>query len=110
MGGYQHVPVMVREVIELLAPVPTGTVVDATVGGGGHARSLLEARPDLRLLGIDRDPAAVAAARAELGPSVIGRRSSTAASNTSPSIVRHEVRGMSWASCSTWGSAAHNST
>ena len=68
MGGFQHRPVMVREVIELLAPVPTGTVVDATVGGGGHARRLLEARPDLRLLGIDRDPAAVAAARAELEP------------------------------------------
>lgn len=68
MGGYQHRPVMVREVIELLAPVPTGTVVDATVGGGGHARHLLDARPDLHLLGIDRDPAAVAAARSELEP------------------------------------------
>ena len=68
MGGFQHRPVMVREVVELLAPVPPGTVVDATVGGGGHARRLLEARPDLRLLGIDRDPAAVAAARAELEP------------------------------------------
>ena len=68
MGGYQHRPVMVREVIELLAPVPTGTVVDATVGGGGHARHLLEARPDLHLLGIDRDPAAVAAARSALEP------------------------------------------
>lgn len=68
MGGYQHRPVMVREVVELLAPVPTGTVVDATVGAGGHARRLLEARPDLRLLGIDRDPAAVAAARSGLEP------------------------------------------
>ncbi|HEV2993112.1 MAG TPA: 16S rRNA (cytosine(1402)-N(4))-methyltransferase RsmH [Acidimicrobiia bacterium] len=68
MGGYQHRPVMVREVVELLAAVPTGTVVDATVGAGGHARRLLEARPDLRLLGIDRDPAAVAAARSGLEP------------------------------------------
>lgn len=68
MGGYQHQPVMSREVTEILAPVPTGTVVDATVGGGGHARRLLEARPDLRLLGIDRDPAAVAAAREALEP------------------------------------------
>ncbi len=68
MAGFQHRPVMVREVVELLAPVPTGTVVDATVGGGGHARHLLTARPDLRLLGIDRDPAAVAAARTELEP------------------------------------------
>jgi 16S rRNA (cytosine1402-N4)-methyltransferase len=68
MGGYQHQPVMYREVIELLASVPQGTVVDATVGGGGHARLLLEARPDLRLLGIDRDADAVAAARATLAP------------------------------------------
>jgi 16S rRNA (cytosine1402-N4)-methyltransferase len=50
------------EVVELLAPVPAGTVVDATVGGGGHARLLLEARRDLHLLGIDRDREAVTAA------------------------------------------------
>jgi 16S rRNA (cytosine1402-N4)-methyltransferase len=62
MGGYQHHPVMSREVVELLEPVPAGVVVDGTVGGGGHARALLEARPDLRLVGIDRDPEAVAAA------------------------------------------------
>jgi 16S rRNA (cytosine1402-N4)-methyltransferase len=68
MGGFQHRPVMSREVVELLAPVPSGTVVDATVGGGGHARLLLEARPDLTLLGIDRDPAAVAAAAEALAP------------------------------------------
>jgi 16S rRNA (cytosine1402-N4)-methyltransferase len=68
MGGYQHLPVMGREVVELLAPVPTGVIVDATVGGGGHARLLLESRPDLRVLGIDRDPDAVAAARETLAP------------------------------------------
>jgi 16S rRNA (cytosine1402-N4)-methyltransferase len=54
--------------VELLLPVPAGLVVDATVGGGGHARALLSARPDLLLLGIDRDPEAVAAARAALRP------------------------------------------
>ena len=68
MGGFQHLPVMHREVIELLASVPTGTVVDATVGGGGHARLFLEARPDCALIGIDRDADAVAAARATLAP------------------------------------------
>jgi len=68
MGGYQHQPVMQREVVELLAPVPTGVVVDATLGGGGHARAVLEARPDLRILGIDRDPAAVEAAAETLAP------------------------------------------
>jgi len=68
MGGYQHLPVMAREVVELLAPVTEGLVVDATAGGGGHARLLLEAAPRLRLLGIDRDPAAVAAAGEALAP------------------------------------------
>jgi 16S rRNA (cytosine1402-N4)-methyltransferase len=53
---------MGREVVELLSAVPPGTVVDATAGGGGHAGLLLDARPDLRILGIDRDPVAVAAA------------------------------------------------
>jgi 16S rRNA (cytosine1402-N4)-methyltransferase len=64
--AFEHVPVMGREVVELLMPVPAGTVIDATVGGGGHARLVLEARPDLELLGIDRDAAAVAAARERL--------------------------------------------
>ena len=66
--GFEHLPVMAAEVIELLAAVPTGLVVDATVGGGGHSRALLTARPDLELLGIDRDPVAVAAAGAALEP------------------------------------------
>ena len=65
-GQFDHVPVMGREVVELFLPVPAGLIVDATVGGGGHAALLLEARPDLRLLGVDRDADAVAAARERL--------------------------------------------
>jgi 16S rRNA (cytosine1402-N4)-methyltransferase len=65
-AAFAHRPVMAREVVELLVPVPPGTVIDATAGGGGHAGLLLEARPDLRILGIDRDPAAVVAAREAL--------------------------------------------
>lgn len=65
---FEHEPVMVGEVLALFAPVPAGLVVDATVGGGGHAAALLGARPDLRLLGLDRDPAAVTAARRRLAP------------------------------------------
>jgi 16S rRNA (cytosine1402-N4)-methyltransferase len=60
--AFVHRPVLGREVVELLSPVPTGTVIDCTVGGGGHAGLLLAARPDLRLLGIDRDETALAAA------------------------------------------------
>jgi 16S rRNA (cytosine1402-N4)-methyltransferase len=66
--SFEHLPVMAAEVTDLLAAVPAGLVVDATVGGGGHSRSLLTVRPDLNLLGIDRDPVAVAAAGAALEP------------------------------------------
>jgi 16S rRNA (cytosine1402-N4)-methyltransferase len=66
MGHYAHTPVMTQEVVELLQSVPAGWLVDATVGGGGHARALLEARPDVRVLGLDRDRDAVDAASAAL--------------------------------------------
>ena len=66
MTDFHHQPVMAREVVELLAPVPTGLIVDGTVGGGGHASLILEARPDCHLLGIDRDGDAVLAARERL--------------------------------------------
>ena len=59
---FEHRPVMVREVVDAFAPVPPGTVVDATLGGGGHAAALLAAHPHLSILGLDRDPEAVAAA------------------------------------------------
>ncbi|MFP5316962.1 MAG: 16S rRNA (cytosine(1402)-N(4))-methyltransferase RsmH [Acidimicrobiia bacterium] len=62
----EHEPVLVGEVVELLGPVPPGLVVDATVGLGGHARALLSARPDLRLLGLDQDADALAAAAGAL--------------------------------------------
>jgi 16S rRNA (cytosine1402-N4)-methyltransferase len=58
---------MAREVVELLSPVPGGLIVDCTVGGGGHSVALLDARPDVRLLGLDRDVDAVEAARSRLG-------------------------------------------
>jgi 16S rRNA (cytosine1402-N4)-methyltransferase len=61
-GDFRHRPVMLDMVVELFGPVPAGVLVDMTVGGGGHARALLESRPDCRLLGIDRDRDAIAAA------------------------------------------------
>ena len=65
---FLHLPVMVELIVEIFRPVPAGMVVDCTVGGGGHAGALLEARPDLRLLGLDRDPDALAAAAITLAP------------------------------------------
>lgn len=61
--GFAHEAVMADEVVEILGAVPAGLAVDATVGGGGHAKRLLSARADLELLAFDRDGAAVAAAR-----------------------------------------------
>lgn len=66
--GFLHAPVMVDEVVGLFAPVPEGWVVDATVGGGGHAGALLAAHSQLRVLGLDQDPAALAAAADRLAP------------------------------------------
>lgn len=63
---FQHQPVMLDLIVELFRPVPAGWLVDCTVGGGGHAGALLESRPDCRLLGLDRDPDALAAAAATL--------------------------------------------
>jgi 16S rRNA (cytosine1402-N4)-methyltransferase len=53
-----HVPVLLDEVVRLLTPERGGLFVDCTVGLGGHARALLE-RGAERLIGIDRDPAAL---------------------------------------------------
>jgi 16S rRNA (cytosine1402-N4)-methyltransferase len=65
-ADFSHRPVMLDEVVEAFRPVPSGVVVDATVGGGGHSEGILEARPDVRVLGLDRDPAALAAASERL--------------------------------------------
>lgn len=63
-----HLPVMVEEVMMALSPLPGSLVIDATVGGGGHAVRILEANaPDGRLLGLDADPGAIARARRRLG-------------------------------------------
>jgi 16S rRNA (cytosine1402-N4)-methyltransferase len=62
-----HQPVLIDRVTELLRPRPGGTYVDATLGLGGHAERLLEASaPDGRVVGLDRDPAALALARQRL--------------------------------------------
>ncbi len=61
-GEYRHVPVLYEEVLEGLAVKPGGVYIDGTVGGGGHARGILErSAPEGRLLGIDADPAAIEA-------------------------------------------------
>lgn len=63
----EHVPVFPAEVVELLRPRPGARLVDATLGGGGHARLLLERlAPGGVLVGIDRDPETVERVKKDL--------------------------------------------
>ena len=66
-----HVPVLLERTLALLAPAldgPGAVVVDATLGLGGHSAALLERHPAVRLVGLDRDPDALALTRVRLAP------------------------------------------
>jgi 16S rRNA (cytosine1402-N4)-methyltransferase len=71
---YGHVPVLLERCVELLTPALTrhhpdgsgATLVDATLGAGGHAERFLTDLPGLRVIGLDRDPSALDIARARL--------------------------------------------
>jgi len=61
-----HEPVMVAEVLSYLAAIPDGVILDATLGGGGHAEAILTAHPKISLVGMDRDLEAVQTASTRL--------------------------------------------
>ena len=63
---FHHQPVMVDEITKVFEQVPAGVLLDATLGGGGHAERLLDSNERLRILGLDRDELALGAARQRL--------------------------------------------
>ncbi|HEY9648273.1 MAG TPA: 16S rRNA (cytosine(1402)-N(4))-methyltransferase RsmH [Chroococcidiopsis sp.] len=65
-AAFVHIPVLGHEVVEGLALPDGGHYLDATVGGGGHSRLLLEAVADLKVTALDQDPLAIAAAQRNL--------------------------------------------
>ena len=78
---FEHVPVLAEPVLAAFAALPArgGLRIDCTLGGGGHSALLLEAHPQLRLVGLDQDPSARAAAAERLAP--LGDRATIVATN-----------------------------
>lgn len=67
-GSFEHVSVLAEAVLTGFACLPAGLLIDCTLGGGGHSALLLQANPGLRLVGLDQDPSARAAAAERLAP------------------------------------------
>jgi 16S rRNA (cytosine1402-N4)-methyltransferase len=67
-AAFEHLSVMPEEVLHWLNPQPDGIYLDGTIGGGGHAKLILDTAPGCRLIGLDRDPAALRQATTVLAP------------------------------------------
>ncbi|MEA3239698.1 MAG: 16S rRNA (cytosine(1402)-N(4))-methyltransferase RsmH [Candidatus Bipolaricaulota bacterium] len=63
-----HQPVLMRQMVKLLSPRPGATIVDGTIGMGGHSEALLAAYPTIKIIGIDRDEEALSIAKKRLAP------------------------------------------
>lgn len=91
-----HVPVLVEEVMAFLKKGGEGLFLDGTLGGGGHAHALLTACRNCRILGLDKDPEALAGARVRLeafGTRVRFQQGSFQAAAADPEVQRDGLAG-----------------
>lgn len=89
-----HISVMLHETVEGLLPGPGKTFIDGTLGGGGHTEELLRlSGPDGRVLGLDRDPSALARASERLAP--FGARFSAVHTNFASMAEAAQTAGIS---------------
>lgn len=91
---FKHTPVLSREVIDAISQLPAtllkkGKVIDATIGGGGHASLALETYPNLHIIGLDQDPTAISAATDRL--EIYGSRVKILASNFADFVPEEKV-------------------
>ncbi len=94
---FNHQPVMLAEITKLFADAPAGTLVDATLGGGGHAEAILNAHSHLDILGIDQDVDALTAAMARLDAQRDRLRTSHRRFNEfSEALAVHAMRRRGW--------------
>ncbi|MEI6534022.1 MAG: 16S rRNA (cytosine(1402)-N(4))-methyltransferase RsmH, partial [Verrucomicrobiaceae bacterium] len=92
----QHVPIMLAEIMEVLAPQPGERIVDATLGYGGHAESMLRAvQPKGCLLGLDQDPIEIVKTEARLRALGFPDKNLTV-SRTNFAGIRRAIDEMGW--------------
>jgi hypothetical protein len=88
-----HRPIMVAEVLECLRPAPGQVAVDCTLGGGGHARAILERlRPGGKLIGLDVDPIELPRTEAALRAAGFGPETFVARRTNFAGLPRHWPR------------------
>jgi 16S rRNA (cytosine1402-N4)-methyltransferase len=91
-SDFEHEPVMAAETLAALQDMPAGAFVDATLGGAGHTKALLDARADVVVHGFDQDPDAIAGATdrlADYGARAVVHHARF--DNATPELADHRV-------------------
>ena len=110
--AFVHAPVLLDEVVELFTSCRDGVIVDATLGGGGHAAALVDGAPDRSIIGVDRDRDPLAGHRVTPGAARSAHHAPRALRDGLRTLLRRgaPTNRRSSVSCSTSGSPRRSST